>query len=93
VPFVQIDHSTKFPYFAVMDAEARKRAEWRSYQTSPWRKSRICARFILRPELVDRPRYRKIAQALVNDPDISNRLISQAIWSLKGAAYERSLGK
>jgi hypothetical protein len=76
-----------------MDVEARERAKWRSYQTSPWRKSRICARFILNPKLVDRPRYRKLAQTLVNDPEISNRLISQAVWSLKGAAYQRSLGK
>ena len=68
-------------------------AKWRSYQTSPWRKSRICARFILNPKLVDRPRYRNIARALVNDPEVSNRLISQAIACLKGAAYQRSLGK
>jgi hypothetical protein len=77
----------------VMDDNARERAKWRSYQTSPWRKSRICARLYLRPELVKRERYRNIARVLLYDPEVTNRLIDQAVASLRGAAYQRSLGR
>ena len=69
----------------------KESANWRSYVSAPWRKSRICARLILHPQLTDRPRYRKLAAILTSDPDVSNRLIMQAIWHLKGRAYQRSL--
>lgn len=62
----------------------------RSFYSSPWRKSRICARLILNPKLTERPRYRNVATALVNDPEVSNRLIQQAIWHLKGRAFKRT---
>jgi hypothetical protein len=68
-------------------------AKWRSYHTSPWRKSRICARLYLRPELVKRDRYRNLAARLLRDPEVTNRLIDQAVASLKGAAYQKSLGR
>jgi hypothetical protein len=61
------------------------------YYTAPWRKARICARFVLRPELVRRERYARIASALVNDASVTNRLIDQAIAHLKGKRYQRGL--
>jgi hypothetical protein len=76
-----------------MDEAGKERAKWRSYHTSPWRKSRICARLYLRPELVKRERYRRVAAALLNDPEVTNRLIHQAVACLRGAAYQRSLGR
>ncbi len=64
----------------------------RGYYTAPWRKARICARFVLRPELTRRERYAKIAAALVGDPSVTNRLIDQAVAHLKGRKYQRDLG-
>ena len=61
----------------------------RSYYTAPWRKARICARFILRPELLVRERYARIARILVQDETASNRLIDQAVAHLKGRLYQR----
>lgn len=63
----------------------------RAYYTAPWRKARICARFVLRPELLDRPRYANVAKALVQDPSVTNRLIMQAVASLKGRKNQRRL--
>jgi hypothetical protein len=63
----------------------------RSYYTAPWRKARICARFVLHPELLNRPRYASVARVLVQDPSVTNRLVKQAIYSLKGRKRQRSL--
>jgi hypothetical protein len=72
---------------------SREEAKWRSYHTSPWRKSRICARIYLRPELAKRDRYRNLVAKLLDDPEVTNRLIDQAVACLKGAAYQKSLGR
>ena len=61
----------------------------RGYFTAPWRKARICARFILRPELMERARYHRIAVALAQDPSVTNRLIDQAVAHLKGETHQR----
>ena len=63
----------------------------KGYYTAPWRKARICARFVLHPELTQRARYSKIAAALVRDPSVTNRLIDQAVAHLKGKKKQRGL--
>ena len=60
----------------------------RNYYTAPWRKARICARFILRPELLNRERYARIARILVQDETACNRLIDQAVAHLKGRLHQ-----
>jgi hypothetical protein len=63
----------------------------RGYYTAPWRKARICARFVLRPELMERARYARIAAALVKDSSVTNRLLDQAVAHLKGKIHRRTL--
>jgi len=50
-----------------------------------WRKARIAARLLLKKE-ADRPwnvRDRRLAARLAEDPGVTNRLIDQAVHSLK----------
>jgi hypothetical protein len=48
-----------------------------------WRKSRIAARLLLRQETRPlRPREQSLAVALSRDPEVSNRLIQQALYYL-----------
>jgi hypothetical protein len=48
-----------------------------------WRKSRIAARLLLRKEAGTlRPRERDLARRLSQDPEVSNRLIQQALYYL-----------
>ncbi len=63
----------------------------RGYYTAPWRKARICARFILKPDLIQRARYATLASKLVNDPAVTNRLIDQAVAHLKAKRHLREL--
>lgn len=60
----------------------------RGYYTAPWRKARICARLLLRPELARRERYVRLAAKLARDPSVTNRLIDQALAQLR--ALDRS---
>jgi len=51
-----------------------------------WRKSRIAARLLFRKaEGPLRPRDRKLARILSEDPEVENRLIQQALYFLGGA--------
>ena len=48
-----------------------------------WRKSRIAARLLMRKETRPlRPRERALARQLSQDPEVSNRLIQQALYFL-----------
>ena len=48
-----------------------------------WRKSRLAARLLIRMESRTlRPRERAIARRLSQDPDVTNRLIQQALYFL-----------
>jgi hypothetical protein len=48
-----------------------------------WRKSRVAARLLLRRETgVLRPRDRALARQLAQDPEVSDRLIQQALYFL-----------
>jgi hypothetical protein len=48
-----------------------------------WRKSRLAARLLLRKETRRwRPRECVLARQLANDPEVSNRLIQQALYFL-----------
>ncbi len=48
-----------------------------------WRKSRLAARLLIRKEAGRlRPREQALARRLSQDPDVSNRLIQQAIYFL-----------
>jgi hypothetical protein len=48
-----------------------------------WRKSRVAARLLLRKERGPlRPRDRALARQLSKDPEVSNRLIQQALYYL-----------
>jgi hypothetical protein len=50
---------------------------------TPWRKSRLAARLLLRREAgALRPRDRALARRLAGDPDVNNRLIQQALYFL-----------
>lgn len=49
----------------------------------PWRKSRLAARILLRKEdgrMNDRDR--RIARVLAQDPEVTNRLIEQGLYSI-----------
>jgi hypothetical protein len=74
-----------------MESQGTSRERPSGYYTAPWRKARICARFVLHPELTLRVRYAKIATALVNDPAVTNRLIDQAVAHLIGRQHQRNL--
>jgi hypothetical protein len=51
-----------------------------------WRKSRIAARLLYRKmEKPLRPRDQALARQLSQDPEVSNRLIQQALYYLGGA--------
>ena len=62
---------------------------------SAWRKSRLAARLLYR--MADkplRPREQALARQLSQDPEVSNRLIQQALYYLGGArkhALDRKL--
>ena len=48
-----------------------------------WRKSRLAARLLIRKEAgVLRPREQALARRLSLDPEVSNRLIQQALYFL-----------
>lgn len=50
-----------------------------------WRKSRIAARLLYRKAGgVLRPHHQVLARDLSNDPEVSNRLIEQALYYLGG---------
>ena len=86
-----IDKGWELGYQFAMEPRVSSREMGRGYYTAPWRKARICARFVLHPELARRPRYAKIASALVTDPAVTNRLIAQAVAHLKGKRWQRDL--
>jgi hypothetical protein len=57
--------------------QAAKRAD------TAWRKSRLAARLLLRKETGPlRSRDHGLARQLANDPEVSNRLIQQALYFL-----------
>jgi len=74
-----------------MEHRGTSRENARAYYTAPWRKARICARFVLHPELTQRPRYARIARVLINDPSVTNRLIDQAVAYFQGRKHQRGL--
>ena len=48
-----------------------------------WRKSRLAARLLIRKEAGTlRPRERRLARRLSQDPEVTNRLIQQALYFL-----------
>jgi len=63
---------------------------------SAWRKSRLAARLLLRKEAGRmRPRDQVLARRLSQDPEVSNRLIQQALYFLgigpRKNAFDRKL--
>ncbi len=58
----------------------------RKYLSQPWRKARICARFVLRPVMLNQPRYATLGKQLVNDSSVTTRLVSQAVAHLRARA-------
>jgi hypothetical protein len=61
-----------------------------------WRKSRLAARLLIRKEAGRmRPRDRVLARRLSQDPEVSNRLIQQALYFLgigpRKNAFDRKL--
>jgi hypothetical protein len=88
---VEIDWRSQMAYESHMERSAPPRENTRAYYTAPWRKARICARFVLNPELTQRKRYARLAALLTSDPSVSNRLIGQAIAHLQGKNYQRNL--
>ena len=64
---------------------------------SPWRKSRIAARMLIRKEAGRiRPREHSLARRLSVDHEATNRLIQQALYFLgigpRKHAFDRKLG-
>ncbi len=50
----------------------------------PWRKSRLAARLLLRKESgLMTARDRRLALVLARDPEVTNRLIQQGIYSVR----------
>ena len=51
---------------------------------SSWRESRIAARLLMRKEVAGglRPRDQALARRLSQDPEVTNRLIQQALYFL-----------
>jgi len=74
-----------------MEYHATIRKNSRAYYTGPWRKARICARFVMHPEFTQRDRYARLAAKLTNDPSVSNRLIGQAIAYFEGKNHQRNI--
>jgi hypothetical protein len=65
-------------------------------QDSAWRKSRLAARLLIRKEAGRmRPRDQVLARRLSQDPEVSNRLIQQALYFLgigpRKHAFDRKL--
>ena len=63
---------------------------------SAWRKSRLAARLLIRRESRPlRPREQALARKLSDDPEVSNRLIQQALYFLgigpRKHAFDREL--
>ena len=63
---------------------------------SAWRKSRLAARLLIRREARPlRPREQALARRLGHDPEVSNRLIQQALYFLgigpRKHAFDRKL--
>jgi hypothetical protein len=63
---------------------------------SAWRKSRLAARLLIRKEAGRMgPRDRALARRLSQDPEVSNRLIQQALYFLgigpRKNAFDRKL--
>lgn len=63
---------------------------------SAWRKSRVAARLLMRKERRPlRPREQDLARRLADDPEVSNRLIQQALYFLgigsRKHAFDRQL--
>jgi hypothetical protein len=61
-----------------------------------WRKSRIAARLLIRKESRTlRPREQTLARRLSTDPEVTNRLIQQALYFLgvgpRKHAFDRNL--
>ena len=53
-----------------------------------WRKSRIAARILLRPEAGrTTPRDERLARILSNDRGVTSRLIDQALYGFQGRAH------
>jgi hypothetical protein len=86
-----VDTTERVTYPTIVESYATSRENPRGYYTAPWRKARICARFVLNPELIRRARYARIAAALANDPAVTSRLIDQAMAHLRGKQYQRAL--
>ena len=62
----------------------------------PWRKSRLAARILIRKEAGRmRPREYALARRLSEDPEVTNRLIQQALYFLclgpRKHAFDRKL--
>jgi len=62
----------------------------------PWRKSRLAARILIRKEAGRmRPREQALARRLSEDPEVTNRLIQQALYFLgvgpRKHAFDRKL--
>jgi hypothetical protein len=89
--FSAIDFLPKIAYPNTMERHVRSGENSRTYYTAPWRKARICARLVLRPELTQRERYARLAAALTQDPSVTNRLVGQAIAHFQGKNYRRHL--
>lgn len=64
-------------------------ARRRSHYTAEWRKARICARVLVNPLFQKRARYVRLAQHLIDEAGVTNRLIDQAVAHLRGRRYER----
>lgn len=65
-------------------------------QDGPWRKSRLAARILIRKEAGRmRPWEQALARRLATDPEVSNRLIQQALYFLgvgpRKHAFDRKL--
>jgi len=86
-----VDTTERVKYPTIVESFVTSPENLRGYYTAPWRKARICARFVLNPELIGRARYARIAAALANDPAVTSRLIDQAMAHLRGKQHQRAL--
>jgi hypothetical protein len=59
-----------------------------------WRKSRVAARLLIRKESRPlRPRELALARRLSQDPEVTNRLIEQALYFLGFASQKHALDR
>lgn len=72
-----------------MTEEQQRNAKRRSRYTAEWRKARICARVLFNPAFQKRARCVRVAQKLIEDAGVTNRMIDQAVAQLQGRRYER----